>query len=78
MRWAALAIAAVFAAGILWIAGEMHHANCVDNGRVSCSQLPWDYGRTAPTGERVYCWTREEGFVFEDETTTRDCVALQP
>jgi hypothetical protein len=47
MRLATLLVAAVLAAGVLWLAGEEHRRNCVSSGRTSCSVLPWDNGQRA-------------------------------
>jgi hypothetical protein len=44
MRVIALALAVVAVAGLLWIGGEIHRENCVRQGKISCSDLPWDAG----------------------------------
>lgn len=33
---------------LLWIGGEQHRGNCIDQGRASCSILPWGSGHSAP------------------------------
>jgi hypothetical protein len=44
MRLAALLVAVVLAAGVLWLAGEQHRKNCIGSGHGGCSVLPWDNG----------------------------------
>jgi hypothetical protein len=44
IRAAALIVGVVLAAGVLWLAGEQHRKNCIADGRVSCSVVPWDAG----------------------------------
>jgi hypothetical protein len=43
-----LVLLAVTAVAALWIAGEQHRQNCISQGRVSCSVLPWDAGENRP------------------------------
>jgi hypothetical protein len=47
VRWV-LVLLAVTAVAALWIAGEQHRENCIAQGRVSCSVLPWDAGENPP------------------------------
>jgi hypothetical protein len=47
VRLATLLVAAVLAAGVIWLAGEEHRKNCQDAGRTACSILPWDAGERA-------------------------------
>jgi hypothetical protein len=44
MRLAALLVAVVLSAGVLWLAGEQHRKNCISSGHSGCSVLPWDNG----------------------------------
>ena len=38
------AIALVVAVALLWIAGESHRENCIQEGRIGCSVMPWEDG----------------------------------
>ena len=45
----ALLLALGIAAGaLLWLAGEQHRENCLREGKVGCSVLPWDGGEARP------------------------------
>jgi hypothetical protein len=44
MRVAALLVAIVVIAGVVWLAGEQHRKNCISSGHNGCSVLPWDDG----------------------------------
>lgn len=44
MKYAALALAVVAVASLLWLAGEAHEANCIRDQRVGCSVVPWIQG----------------------------------
>jgi hypothetical protein len=39
-----VAIGVLIVGCLLWIAGELHRQNCVEQNRTSCSVLPWDSG----------------------------------
>ena len=48
MRWIAALLGVVAVCAVLWLAGEQHRENCIRDGRVACSVLPWEDGRPAP------------------------------
>ena len=46
MRSAPVVVGLLIVVGLLWIGGELHRSNCIRQGRVACSVLPWDQGTT--------------------------------
>lgn len=46
------AVTLALTAAVLWLAGEQHRENCIRQDRTSCSVLPWDSGKAAPTEAR--------------------------
>lgn len=48
---AALTLAAVIAAvSLLWLAGEVHRANCIASNQSGCGVLPWENGHPPTLG----------------------------
>jgi hypothetical protein len=50
--------------GLLWIGGELHRSNCIRQGRVACSVLPWDQGTTK--ARQIQQRRRGGGVVYSD------------
>ena len=46
MRSSPVVVGLLIVVGLLWIGGELHRSNCIRQGRVACSVLPWDQGTT--------------------------------
>jgi hypothetical protein len=68
MRLTALLVAAVLAAGVLWLAGEQHRKNCISSGHSGCSVPPWN------SGERAARDVPEQG--APEKRMTRDACEL--
>ena len=52
MRSAPVVVGLLILVGLLWIGGELHRSNCIRQGRVACSVLPWDNGNAKPAQRR--------------------------
>ena len=54
VKLAALIVGLAIAGSLVWIGGEQHRENCIREGRVECSVLPWEDGKPKPRKPTIW------------------------